>query len=1094
MVFLLTLPVAAKPPKGEYTAPSVAIIDNETFISANRILMFVTNHGNFGRDLAGVFGHDYGTWYPYPVGADTSEINAGVLQTYTPNYASGLWVGATDSATGETRTIISEYDSEYVPGPMDGGTYMTDRPEFRVYKLYADSLAGNPNQDYLDYMTYGPAQGAPFWEEDTYRVDTTVEPWDSTLIGVEGEPRIIGDQFLWCVYNDADPDQHGNDAGETNPCYLEVKQALWAFDRTDPLGDVVFMRYRIYNRGDRTLENCYFSLWCDPDVGGSGDDLVACDTLLGLGYAYNGDNDDQYYGSQAPSWAFDFFQGPMVPGDPEDTATMWDFQKFPGMKNLGMTSFNKYINGTDPDNFNQAYWFMQGLTKTGGPYIYEGQILKYVCSGNPVAGTGDIDIAPDDRRWMQTTGPITFRPGDSTEIVAASICAQAGSNKTSISLMKFYDRFAQLAFDSQFVVLEAPAAPVVTATKESGVISLVWGDTSEVDPGSYPFEGYAVYQGESQAGPWYWITNFDVENTVEDILDLVFNPVTGVAETRLVQNGTNTGLQRHITITQDVITDLPIRDVSTYYYKVEAYGLFPGDLTDPNFAGLLTQTSATTIAVTPQAPPIDLEYGSSIGDVISVTHVAGLSDGVMTPTVVDPLALTGHTYRITFEDTIGIVIDTTIPDPINFPEDTVFVSTDIAWHLDDVTTGQRLVSYEVNQTGDEDYPIVDGFKISVQGPAVPGVKPLDQYNTDDESLWGWNIPFGTRRFTWAEAGTWFESFRAPGGALGWGGPGDIFGFGTHDPVPPGQLVTVELRLATVDIDGTFDPDDENVSYAYRYGRAFTAAPAQPEFIPYMINTTDGGYRFQDFEKSCPLSAWNMDTDPPTRLAVAYLENNAEFGLVDGKYWPAESDWMSEVGVTNTDGTGPREWLWIILDDYSETPNPDYQGDCTGEPWVPVVYWLTVNRRGSDVPFSPGGTGEDGFTIIPAKINTAGDVYEFTTTAVSEDVATAADLDLIKAVPNPFYLIGRYDPNPGSYAIKFHHLPQVCTISIYNLGGELVRVIDKDDPDAIATWDILTENGLPVASGIYIYVVDAPGIGTKIGKMAVFVEQEVLLIY
>ena len=149
MVFLLALPVAARPPKGDYTAPSVAIIDNTTFISANRILMFVTNHGNFGRDLGGIFGHDYGTWYPYPVGEDTSIINGSELQNFTPNYASGLWVGAIDSATGDIRIIISEYDSEYVPGPMEGGTFLPDRGDFKVYKLYADSLADNPNQAYL---------------------------------------------------------------------------------------------------------------------------------------------------------------------------------------------------------------------------------------------------------------------------------------------------------------------------------------------------------------------------------------------------------------------------------------------------------------------------------------------------------------------------------------------------------------------------------------------------------------------------------------------------------------------------------------------------------------------------------------------------------------------------------------------------------------------------------------------------------------------------------------------------------------------------------------------------------------------------------
>ncbi len=105
------------------------------------------------------------------------------------------------------------------------------------------------------------------------------------------------------------------------------------------------------------------------------------------------------------------------------------------------------------------------------------------------------------------------------------------------------------------------------------------------------------------------------------------------------------------------------------------------------------------------------------------------------------------------------------------------------------------------------------------------------------------------------------------------------------------------------------------------------------------------------------------------------------------------------------------------------------------------------------------------------------------------------IDKITTVPNPMYLFNEYSKSPGVYVVKFHHLPILCTISIYNLAGELVRTIEKNDAEsAIANWDVLTENGLPVASGIYIYVVDAPGYGQKVGKMAIFVEEEVLRIY
>ncbi len=62
---------------------------------------------------------------------------------------------------------------------------------------------------------------------------------------------------------------------------VEVRQTTFAFDRTWPLGNVVFLKYRIYNRGAVSLDSAYVARWRDPDVGGPDDDLVACDSTCG---------------------------------------------------------------------------------------------------------------------------------------------------------------------------------------------------------------------------------------------------------------------------------------------------------------------------------------------------------------------------------------------------------------------------------------------------------------------------------------------------------------------------------------------------------------------------------------------------------------------------------------------------------------------------------------------------------------------------------------------------------------------------------------------------------------------------------------------
>jgi len=39
-------------------------------------------------------------------------------------------------------------------------------------------------------------------------------------------------------------------------------------------------------------------------------------------------------------------------------------------------------------------------------------------------------------------------------------------------------------------------------------------------------------------------------------------------------------------------------------------------------------------------------------------------------------------------------------------------------------------------------------------------------------------------------------------------------------------------------------------------------------------------------------------------------------------------------------------------------------------------------------------------------------------------------------------------------------------------------------DGQESWDLISKDGMDIAFGVYVYQVDAPGIGQKIGKFAV----------
>lgn len=113
------------------------------------------------------------------------------------------------------------------------------------------------------------------------------------------------------------------------------------------------------------------------------------------------------------------------------------------------------------------------------------------------------------------------------------------------------------------------------------------------------------------------------------------------------------------------------------------------------------------------------------------------------------------------------------------------------------------------------------------------------------------------------------------------------------------------------------------------------------------------------------------------------------------------------------------------------------------------------------------------------------MYTFSTSdfaTVRNDLTTAESaLDIIKAVPNPYYAHSGYEATQLENTIKIINLPEECTISIYTVGGVMVRQFKKDSPITSLDWDLKNHKAIPVASGVYLIHIDAPGIGEKIIK-------------
>ena len=122
----------------------------------------------------------------------------------------------------------------------------------------------------------------------------------------------------------------------------------------------------------------------------------------------------------------------------------------------------------------------------------------------------------------------------------------------------------------------------------------------------------------------------------------------------------------------------------------------------------------------------------------------------------------------------------------------------------------------------------------------------------------------------------------------------------------------------------------------------------------------------------------------------------------------------------------------------------------------------------------------------------GDYFQFTLRPGSVDVEAARDeLDEIAVVPNPYVGAAEWEPRQpqitgrGPRRVQFVNLPQSCTVKIFTIRGELVRTLRHDGvgSDGAMFWDLKTEDNQDVAFGVYLYHVDAPGIGEHVGKFA-----------
>jgi len=1113
-----------------------------------------------------------------------------------------------------------------------------------------------------DWLNWPATDGAPFNDLDGDGVYTPAT-WDAANSQwINGDiPGFPGaDQTLWTVANDIPYD----DGSEVAPnAYgspgvgFEEQLTVWGykFPASFPLGNIQFKRARMIYTGrpdgaaDSKIDKAYFTQWADPDLGTYTDDYVGFDLDLSLAYVYNGNTLDAtyngVYGLAVPAGGYDFLQGPKVDGVP-----------------LGMTTsgwFGAGSNDSDPDleeySGTLQWWnLMEGYRPRPDfperlPWIdnITGLETKTPLAGDPVTGEGDIDgisLGPGDRRMLMNSGPFDMGLGETQDVVIALIGATGGDNLSSITVLRYFDTYAQFAYDLNFDLPSAPAGPSVTASARDKQIILNWGGnaqavaaTENVESKGFKFQGYKVYQLPSAGAPadeGKLLAVYDVIDGTGTIIESVVDSETGFLLQLPVHIAVNSGVKRYLEIDTDAIKTRPLSNDIPYYFGVSAYSYLEDNANSP-FKSLESSMSRVTVRPTTAAPGVVIP--TEYGDDITADHAAGTGGGVVSGTVVDPMGLTGHDYKVWFNqghyylDVDGKWKSTAEPDAIakllDISPSTVTGAAlvappgvDLIFTVDVLTTdydcaqgalieipgavinsatsadgiasaiqpdGQSVLFGSITPDGggpfcggevviinvtpgsvtfplafnyyltddnwatlrcDPDgdgvvdaadvdycanYELGPGFSVSADAEGAGTIAELG-YNF--QSINQWNLfdvntaknvvtdqtMFGGIEYTpehpggmnlGTNAGPITDGFQLDV-AVGFASPTDLAQYTHIRPDGSTDVFSLARANAWLDYDqhgkpfvlGTYgdigwaatsraiDTQGHGVTtvdYLQRdYEVRFTGVYGDPigNYIPVVEGGSQAvinGARSYDFAAhpdpnnpgngdpffiQVPFEVWDMEAPGgPAQISILIYDRIAN--ITDAEFYafnPANRMYTEFIAVPYAD---------VIAMGPAAAQVSEFMT------WN-IVWWNCDWTQGDVVLFEYDNptTGEDEWTFSTVAATSGGDV-------------TDEMVDMINVFPNPYYGYHALETARRDKYVRFNHLPQKADIRIFNMGGVMVRKIEKDDATQNADWDLTNQYALPVASGVYIAHIDLPDVGKeKILKIALIQEEQILLSY
>ncbi len=740
---------------------------------------------------------------------------------------------------------------------------------------------------------------------------------------------------------------------------------------------------------------------------------------------------------------------------------------------LGLTSFNAILFGGNNDPSND-------------PLMWD-----LISTPNQREGDPPPNIEQEaDNVFIYGSGPFSLAPGESQRF---SIALLLGEDFEDLLLNA---AISQQVFESDYRFAQAPRKPTLTAVPGDGKVTLYWDAESEksFDPfvaranpddpdAGFDFEGYLIYRSRDESFNDTKIITDSRGNAVlsrpltffnERGLEFparfdVINEYQGLSEVEVANRGVRFELGDNTGLVHSFVDSNNVRNGVTYFYAVTAYdhgdvnaGVSPTettreikrDATDRLFA--FDINTAAAVPGPPAAGFVGPDLNTGSGNMAA--HVDGDATGIVSLEFLDALLVKDNqTYDIVFDS-----IRTEPGNPIGYSvvdleeRSLAFVSRDTLFA--NLGVGIPLAAGSVT-VRDQAGSVVD-----------PAIYELLLESGRIRSATQGSLPRGNEFTITFKTAPVFNS-------LSLNGEDD-------NPVFDGIRVFVngdETQLDSLSTAGGrsgFKMIETNTNFSDEFTEIGLANVGSPE--PF---ADDFEVRFTDYDTSAtgelisPAdSAILTNVKTNFRIVRVSTGERVDFfiqevaGLRNGRW-----DWQESVVLIRPNSDRVTETTYLFKFNPPSDTLVSSSGDRDSVVVQPAIY--------------PGDG--DVFLLFSQKAFDLEDRFTFTTKSAAFNSQQAENaLDDIIVVPNPYIafsgseIAGVRTGDRDDRDLQFRNLPQKCTIRIYTITGELVDTIEKDDSSSLARWNLLSFESQSIAYGVYIYHVDAPGIGTKIGRFGV----------